>query len=148
MGCSCFLSLLFLCRECGGDAKACGEGGGDVGDGAKRETIISVLPSAYLVLENIGSVYPFYVWQRWCSLLYDVYWLARWWCATGSKYLEYNPGSELNIYWWTWKLKNEIESNKNNWMKQWTKVEQRRITNRTNITIIHNNNWQLASFTI
>jgi hypothetical protein len=41
--------------------KGCGEGGGDVGDGAKRETIISVLPSASLVLENIGSVYPFYV---------------------------------------------------------------------------------------
>jgi hypothetical protein len=31
---------------------------------------------------------------------------------TGSKYLEYNPGSELNIYWWIWKLYNEIESNK------------------------------------
>ncbi len=32
----------------------------------------------------------------------DVYWLARWWCCTvtgtGSKYLEYNPGSELNIF--------------------------------------------------
>ncbi len=41
-------------------------------------------------LENIGSVYPLYAYdsnrplapilrQRWCSLLYDVYWLAWWW---------------------------------------------------------------------
>jgi hypothetical protein len=39
--------------------------------------------------------------QRWCSLMYDVYLT----CIdgdvepeTGSKYLEYNPGSELNIF--------------------------------------------------
>jgi hypothetical protein len=49
--------------------------------------------------------------QRWRSLLYDVYWLAGRWCLVGSKYLEYNPGSELNIYWWTWKLNNGIKSN-------------------------------------
>jgi hypothetical protein len=44
--------------------------------------IRSVLPSANLVWENIGSVYPFYdgnrplapiLRQRRCSLLYDVY---------------------------------------------------------------------------
>jgi hypothetical protein len=44
-------------------------------------------PLLLYVLENIGSVYPFYVYdcnrpfapilsQRWCSLMYDVYWLA------------------------------------------------------------------------
>jgi hypothetical protein len=30
----------------------------------------------------------------------------------GSKYLEYNPGSGLNIYWVNMKLNNEIESKK------------------------------------
>jgi hypothetical protein len=45
---------------------------------------ITVLPSANPVLENIGSVYPFYVYdgnrplapilrQKLCSLLYDVF---------------------------------------------------------------------------
>ncbi len=45
---------------------------------------INILPSANLVLENIGYIYPFYVYdgnrplapilrQRRCSLMYDVY---------------------------------------------------------------------------
>jgi hypothetical protein len=36
----------------------------------------------------------------------------------GSKYLEYIPESELNIYWVNMKLNNKIESNKEfHWMK-------------------------------
>ncbi len=47
-------------------------------------------------------------------------------CTTGSKYLEYNPGSELNIFHWTLNNKHWIEQN--NQMKQksnkgWTKYE-------------------------
>ncbi len=49
--------------------------------------LVTVLPFADLVLEIIGFVYPFYVYdgirllapilrQKQCSLLYDVYWLA------------------------------------------------------------------------
>jgi hypothetical protein len=60
-------------------------------------------------LEIIGFIYPFYVYdgnrpltpilrQRQCSLMYDVYWLAWWMLLWGSKYLEYIPESELNIY--------------------------------------------------
>jgi hypothetical protein len=43
--------------------------------------------------------------------------------VTGLKYLEYNPGSELNILL----MKMNIESwiKQNNQMKLWTKVEQK-----------------------
>ncbi len=118
---------------------------------------VPVLPSANPVLENISSVYPFYVYdgnrplapilrQRRCSLLYDVYWIAWWWCLTGSKYLEYNPGSELNIYWLNMKT------------EQWNRIEQKNLiewntackSNKSqtiNQTILNNNNWQWALFT-
>ncbi len=78
--------------------------------------------------------------QSRCTLMYDVYWLARWWCwtVTESKYLEYNPGSKLNIL--LVKMNNESQIEQNDRMKQWTKVEQRIIINRTTITIIHDNN--------
>ncbi len=44
---------------------------------------------------------------------------------TGSKYVEYNPGSELNILLVTMNSETRIEQN--NGMKQRTKVEQGRI---------------------
>ncbi len=82
---------------------------------------ISVLPSANLVLENIGFVYPFYVYdgnrplasilrQRRCSLRYDVYWLARWWCSTGNRIKIPGIQSRIGIEYLL--VNNEIESNK------------------------------------
>ncbi len=71
-------------------------------------TPVNVLPSANLVLENIGFVYPFYAYegnrplapvlrQRQCSLLYNVYWLARWWCSTGTGYFCCMTGNGIKI---------------------------------------------------
>jgi hypothetical protein len=59
-----------------------------VQNGTLLNGTVTVLPSANLVLENIGFVYPFYVYdcnrplapmlrQKRCSLMYDVYRLAR-----------------------------------------------------------------------
>jgi hypothetical protein len=74
-------------------------------------------------LEIIGPVYPLYVYdcirplapilrQRWCSLMYDVNWLARWQLfLRGSKYLEHIPGTEY--------FRNEM----NNWKKHGTKIK-------------------------
>jgi hypothetical protein len=45
--------------------------------------------------------------QRWCSLVYDVYCLARWLLFKGSKYLEHIL--ELNIYWTIQILNDKIE---------------------------------------
>ncbi len=79
---------------------------------------------APLQLEIIGPVYSQFVYDRnrplapilglrRCSLMYDVYWLARWLLILwGSKYLEHILGSELNIFWVTWILNNKVESNK------------------------------------
>ncbi len=44
-------------------------------------------------------------------------------CVTGLKYLEYNPGSELNILLMKMNIESWIEQN--NQMKLWTKVEQK-----------------------
>ncbi len=55
-----------------------------VQNGTLLNGTVTVLPSANLVLENIGFVYPFYVYncnrplapmlrQKRCSLMYDVY---------------------------------------------------------------------------
>jgi hypothetical protein len=70
---------------------------------------------------------------RRCSLMYDIYWIVRWWCCTvtGSKYLEYNPGSELNIFPVNkWTMNNEL--NKIIEWKQWAKSEQNKIINQWN----------------
>ncbi len=95
-----------------------------------REHIVS--PSAcFYDLENISSVYPsMSMIVIGHSLLYNTksvrsdVWcfmdLHRWWWigtsrTLGSKHLEYNPGSELNLFLWTtnneqWKQKNRMEN--------------------------------------
>jgi hypothetical protein len=119
---------------------------------SKHDGIRPILPSTNPVLENIGSIYPFYVYdgnrqltpilrQRPCSLMYDIYWLAWWWCLTGSEYLEYNPGSELIFTGWTWKLNKKLNRTKN---KYCLRVKQKTNNNRT---ILNNNTWQQALFT-
>jgi hypothetical protein len=73
--------------------------------------------------------------RQWrCSLIYDVYLtcISRWWWTgtshtMGSKYLEYNPGSELNIFLWS--MNNEKQK-KN---KCRTKDEQNSNESRTTI---------------
>jgi hypothetical protein len=66
------------------------------------------------------------------------------WGTTGSKYLEYNPGSELNIFQWTMNIESWIEQN-NRFNKSWTKDEQRRMNKLNNNN--NNNtrdNWQTS----
>jgi hypothetical protein len=73
--------------------------------------------------------------QRQCSLMYDVYLTCldndvetgtSHTTGTGSKYLGYNPGSELIVFSWT--NNNEQWKEQKNWVKQksnkrWTKDE-------------------------
>ncbi len=85
-----------------------------------HDEIINASPSASPTIIT-GPIYPLYVYdcnrpiahllrQRWCSLIYDVYWLARWQLFLwGSKYLEHIPGSGLNIFRIIWILNNTVE---------------------------------------
>ncbi len=67
-------------------------------------------------------------------------------CTTGSKYLEYNPGSELNIFLMNneqWKLNQTKELNENksrtkDEQKTNGKIEQQQNKSNKNNKIIHN----------
>ncbi len=68
--------------------------------------------------------------------------------GTGSKYLEHNPGSELNIFLWT--MNNEKQK-KIEWKqksnKGWTKVKQQQKKTSNNDKTIHNitGTWALCT---
>ncbi len=108
----------------------------------KNSRELTVLPSASLILDNIGFIYPFYVYdcnrplapilrQRWCSLMYDVYWLAL-----DDDEIEI-PGIQSRIRIEYFPMNNELRKlNRTKWLnEQWTKVEQ-----QTNNKSNNNNN--------
>jgi hypothetical protein len=122
----------------------CCLGGSSVICDLKRETIdnTTVLPSANSVLDNIGFVYPFYVYDRdrpLVPILYDVYWLAMMMMLHSYKIEIPGIQSRIRIEYfsreqWTMKVvSNKIINWKQKSNKRWIKTNNK--SNNTNTTI-------------